>query len=150
MVIPAAVIRRMVRDLDMPVEIVGCPGPLAEDGILTAEEIAAMDLDGVEWAVLSACQTGVGQVEAGEGVLGLRRAFQVAGAGTVVMSLWSVDDRSTRDWMRELYRGRLQEGLPTAEAVREASLRLLRLQRDDLGATHPFFWAGFVAAGDWR
>jgi hypothetical protein len=77
-----------------------------DDGILTAEEIASLDLHGVEWAVLSACDTGVGEIKAGEGVFGLRRAFQVAGARTVIMSLWSVEDRATREWMAALYRER--------------------------------------------
>jgi CHAT domain-containing protein len=62
-------------------------GPEDEDGILTAEEVAALDPEGVEWAVLSACDTGVGEVRAGEGVFGLRRAFQVSGVNTVIMSL---------------------------------------------------------------
>jgi CHAT domain-containing protein/tetratricopeptide (TPR) repeat protein len=125
-------------------------GPDEEDGVLTAEEIAAMDLSGVEWAVLSACDTGRGEVRAGEGVLGLRRAFQVAGARTLILSLWSVEDDSTREWMRALYEGRLSQGLDTAEAVREASLSVLNARRARSASTHPFYWAGFVAAGDWR
>jgi CHAT domain-containing protein len=125
-------------------------GPEDDDGILTAEEIAAMNLAGVEWAVLSACETGVGKVEAGEGVFGLRRAFQMAGAGTLIMSLWSVEDESARQWMRALYEGRLVKKLSTAESVRAASLEVLRSRREKGQSTHPFFWAGFVAAGDWR
>jgi CHAT domain-containing protein/tetratricopeptide (TPR) repeat protein len=125
-------------------------GPDAEDGILTAEEIAALDLRGVDWAVLSACETGAGEVSVGEGVLGLRRAFQVAGVQTVIMSLWGVGDEATRQWMRELYRGRLLDDLPTAEAAREASRRVLLHRRQRGLSTHPSYWAGFIAAGDWR
>jgi CHAT domain-containing protein len=121
-----------------------------EDGILTAEEVGALDLSGVEWAVLSACDTGLGEIRAGEGVFGLRRAFQVAGVRTVIMSLWSVDDQATRLWMRALYEGRLQRSLTTAEAVREASLTVLRDRRARSESTHPFYWGAFVAAGDWR
>jgi len=121
-----------------------------DDGILTAEEIASLDLSGVEWAVLSACETGVGDVRAGEGVFGLRRAFQVAGVGTVIMSLWSVDDTATRVWMKALHEGRLRKGLDTAEAVRQASLSVLARRRAEKQSTHPFFWAAFIAAGDWR
>lgn len=125
-------------------------GPNDDDGILTAEEVASLNLDGVEWAVLSACDTGVGEIKAGEGVFGLRRAFQVAGARTVVMSLWSVDDQATRAWMRALYEGRFQRKLSTADAVHAASLSLLRDRRAKGQSTHPFYWAAFVAAGDWR
>jgi CHAT domain-containing protein/tetratricopeptide (TPR) repeat protein len=125
--------------------------PLDQDeGILTAEEIAGLNLQGTEWAVLSACDTGLGEIKAGEGVFGLRRAFQIAGARTVIMSLWPVEDVSTRDWMRVLYEGRLQKKLDTATAVREAGLTVLRTRRAQGHSTHPFYWAAFVAAGDWR
>jgi hypothetical protein len=120
------------------------------DGILTAEEVASLNLEGVEWAVLSACDTGLGSVAAGEGVFGLRRAFQIAGARTVIMSLWPVEDRATRHWMEALYRARLGEQLDTADAVRAASLALLNDRRAKGQSTNPFYWAGFVAAGDWR
>jgi CHAT domain-containing protein/tetratricopeptide (TPR) repeat protein len=121
-----------------------------DDGILTAEEVAALDLSGVEWAVLSACDTGLGEIRAGEGVFGLRRSFQVAGVRTVVMSLWGVEDQATRIWMEGLYRARLVDGLGTAESVREASMSFIRERRAKGQSTHPFYWAGFVAAGDWR
>jgi CHAT domain-containing protein/tetratricopeptide (TPR) repeat protein len=121
-----------------------------EDGILTAEEVASLNLEGTEWAVLSACDTGLGEIKAGEGVFGLRRAFQIAGARTVIMSLWSVEDRSAMEWMRALYEGRLRHNLNTADAVREASLTVLRQRRARGQSVHPFYWAGFVASGDWR
>jgi CHAT domain-containing protein/tetratricopeptide (TPR) repeat protein len=121
-----------------------------EDGILTAAEVAAMDLHGVEWAVLSACETGVGQIKSSEGVFGLRRAFQIAGAHTVIMSLWSVDDESTSKWMQALYAGRYQRHLTTARAVHEATLNALRERRAAGSTTQPFYWAAFVAQGDWR
>jgi CHAT domain-containing protein len=123
--------------------------PDDEDGILTAEEIAAMNLTGTEWAVLSACQTGVGAVQDVEGIVGMRRAFQVSGVRTLIMSLWPVDDRATRSWMEELYRSRLETGVSTLEAVHQATLAVLSAQRA-AGTEHPFFWGAFVAAGDWR
>jgi CHAT domain-containing protein len=121
-----------------------------EDGILTAEEIAALDLTGAEWVVLSACETGRGEVQAGEGILGLRRAFQVAGAGTLIMSLWPVGDEEAREWMKALYEARLGRGLDTAEAVRAAYLSVLRRRREAGLDTHPFHWAPFVPSGAWR
>ena len=122
----------------------------AEDGILTAEEIASLDLRGVEWAVLSACDTGLGKTTASEGVFGLRRAFQMAGAHTVIMSLWPVEDKVTTEWMQSLYEQRLSKHMDTANAVRTANLETLKRRRAAGQGTHPFYWAPFVAVGDWR
>ncbi len=127
---------------------VALDGP-EEDGILTSEEIVSVDLSGVEWAVLSACDTGAGAIRAGEGVLGLGRAFEIAGASTIILSLWEIEDDAARAWMRHLYRGRTA-GLSTAESVRRASLDLLDGQRRLGRSTHPFFWGSFIAVGDWR
>lgn len=121
----------------------------SEDGILTALEIGALDLSGVEWAVVSGCRTGTGEIRDGEGVLGLRRAFETAGARTLILSLWPVEDRNTREWMRELYLGR-RDGLSASDAVRRASTALLEARRAAGKSTHPYFWGAFVAAGDWR
>ena len=121
-----------------------------EDGVLTAMEIANLDLNGVEWAVLSACDTGVGQSVSGEGVFGFRRAFRIAGARTVIMSLWPVEDEAALAWMERLYLARLEQGMDTAEAVRWASLGVLRERRERGLSTHPFYWGAFLAAGDWR
>lgn len=118
-----------------------------EDGILTAEEVATLDLRGVECVVLSACDTGVGEVMASEGVFGLRRAFRIAGAKTLVLSLWPVEDASTRFWMRELYRETFADGASTAEAVRAASLRTLEWARKSGASTSPATWGAFVASG---
>jgi len=120
-----------------------------EDGILTAEEIATIDLSGLQWAVLSACDTGLGRVQDGEGVLGIRRAFEVAGAKTLIMSLWMVDDDAAREWMRRLYAGRVR-GQSTADAVHKASMGLIEARRAGGRSTHPFYWGAFVAAGDWH
>jgi CHAT domain-containing protein/tetratricopeptide (TPR) repeat protein len=125
-------------------------GPDEDDGILTAEEIAALDLSGVEWAVLSGCDTGVGEQSPGEGVLGLRRAFEVAGVRTLVLSLWSVEDRATRQWMRRLYAARLERGMSTSTAVQQACLETLRERRARHESTHPSTWGAFVSIGDWR
>jgi CHAT domain-containing protein len=118
-----------------------------EDGVLTAEEIAALDLADVSWAVLSACDTGVGEVRTGEGVLGLRRAFNVAGVPTLIMSLWPVEDETTREWMRALYENRLVRGHSAAESVREAGRSLLGARRRRGESTHPFYWGAFLATG---
>jgi CHAT domain-containing protein/Tfp pilus assembly protein PilF len=121
-----------------------------EDGILTAEEVASLDLGKAEWVVLSGCDTGVGDLKNGEGVLGLRRAFQEAGARTLVASLWPVEDEESRQWMAALYRARFAGRMGTAEALRAADLEQLQARRTAGKSVHPFYWAGFVAVGDWR
>ena len=80
--------------------------------------------------------------------MGLRRTFQIAGARSVVMSLWSIDDHSAREWTQQLYGSRLS-GRSTAESVRDASLHILEARRRVGVTTHPFWWGAFVAAGDW-
>jgi tetratricopeptide (TPR) repeat protein/CHAT domain-containing protein len=112
----------------------------AEDGLLTAEDVASMDLTGTELAVLSACETGLGQVHIGEGIFGLRRAFALAGAKTLVMSLWKVDDQQTQVLMLDFY-NRILQGQPRAEALREAQLALKKLH------PHPYYWGAFICQG---
>jgi CHAT domain-containing protein/tetratricopeptide (TPR) repeat protein len=101
-------------------------GKSMDDGILTAIEVASLDLRNVELVVLSACDTGLGKTASGEGVLGLQRAFQMAGARNVVASLWKVDDRATVALMRVFYHKLWVEQKPAAIALREAQLDLLR------------------------
>ncbi|HEY6572207.1 MAG TPA: CHAT domain-containing tetratricopeptide repeat protein, partial [Candidatus Eisenbacteria bacterium] len=124
--------------------------PHEEDGVLTAEEVASLDLRGVEWAVLSACDTGLAGTSRGEEILGLRRAFQTAGVATLVISLWPVQDQAAREWMRALYQARFHAGVGTAQAVRDAMLEVLRSRRAQGRSTNPSFWAAFLAAGDWN
>jgi CHAT domain-containing protein len=119
----------------------------AEDGWVTAEEVALLDLRGCELVVLSACQTGLGEVRSGEGVYGLRRAFLYAGARSLVTSLFEVPDRETRTLMARFYGG-LAAGRGRLEALHGAQRELLRQRRQDRGAAHPFFWASFVLVGD--
>jgi CHAT domain-containing protein/Tfp pilus assembly protein PilF len=118
-----------------------------EDGVLTALEVAGLDLWGTDMVVLSACETGVGDVSNGEGVYGLRRALVLAGAESQVLTLWRVQDERTRDLMVGFYR-RLQSGEGRTEALRNAQLAMLRGKRA-LGR-HPFFWAGFIQSGGWQ
>ncbi len=114
-----------------------------EDGFLTMGEVAALDLR-AELAVLSACQTALGEEIPGEGVVGLMRAFLLAGSRSVVVSLWKVDDESTARLMGRLYR-QLAAGLSPAAALAEARKAL----RAEAGGRfeHPFYWAPFVLFG---
>lgn len=121
-----------------------------EDGILTAEEIAALDLTATDWVVLSACDTGLGHLAAGEGILGLRRGFEIAGARTLITSLWPVDDAAAAQWMEYLYSAHLGEGRGAADAANSASRSMLEAREAGGLSTHPFYWAPFVASGDWR
>ena len=121
-----------------------------DDGYLTAEEVAWLDLSNVELIVLSGCETGLGRARSGEGLLGLRRAFRTAGAKTVISSLWSVGDKSTADLMRAFYRNLWTRGMGKLEALRSAQLSMLKKNRIEHRAALPSSWGGFILSGDWR
>lgn len=128
------------------------PAPGAEDGILTALDVCGFHLYGTELVVLSACDTGVGEVRRGEGVFGLRRAFHQAGAKTLVMSLWKVADEETQVLMEQFY-SNLLVGMHKSDALREAQLSMIGALRNgtlrpEYGFAHPFFWAAFICQGD--
>ena len=113
----------------------------ADNGILHAEDVATLDLVATELVVLSACDTGLGEVQVGEGVFGLRRAFVLAGARTLVMSLWKVPDKQTQELMVEFYH-RLLAGQSRADALREAQLALQARYPE------PWYWGGFICQGN--
>ena len=96
--------------------------------------------------MLSACQTGLGKLIRGEGMVGLTRAFMYAGTPTVLVSLWSVSDVSTATLMGEFYRNLVKEKLSKTDALRKAQLSLLGNEK----FAHPFYWAPFVLVGDWK
>ena len=115
----------------------GTPFPVdREDGLLTAYEVSRLDLSGTELVVLSACDTGLGEVRGNEGVYGLQRAFKIAGAKYILMSLWQVPDEETAQLMTSFYRHWL-----TGKTVREALLQAQRTMREKYP---PYYWAGFV------
>ena len=140
--------------------------PQGDGGILTAESIAGLPLQNLELAVLSACETGLGDVAGGEGVFGLQRAFHVAGAHTTVASLWKVDDEATRQLMTAFYNNMWQKGMGKLEALRQAQLSMLNaggasaLDRGPVGELRPRppvdqgqradpkLWAAWVLSGD--
>jgi CHAT domain-containing protein/Tfp pilus assembly protein PilF len=115
-----------------------------DDGVLTALEVSGLDLWGTKLVVLSACDTGVGEVKNGDGVYGLRRALVLAGSESQVMSLWSVNDEATRDLMIDYYT-RLQAGGGRAEALRQVQLKMLASKNRQ----HPYYWASFIQSGEW-
>jgi CHAT domain-containing protein len=159
------------------IALAGANQPLAaggDDGILTALEVEQLDLSQLELAVLSACETGLGKSAGGEGVLGLQRAFQIAGARSTVTSLWKVDDAATQMLMTEFYRNLWHKRLGKLEALRQAQLWMLnhgseqpQIRRElaarglivfagdapvpaDAPRLPTYFWAAFVLSGDWR
>lgn len=149
----------------------GGPGAADDDGLLTALEASTLDLMGTQLVVLSACETGVGVARSGEGVFGLQRAIAVAGARTLVMSAWQVDDEATRALMVAYYK-RLARGEGRAQAMRQVQLSMLEGERSaevlakargacppsgcirqgDERTTwaHPYYWASFRVTGDIR
>ena len=122
----------------------GQSGP-DQDGILTALEVTGMNLSGTQLVVLSACETGLGELAAGEGIYGLRRAFVLAGSQTQVISLWKVSDTATQELMVDYY-DRLLAGSGRDAALRDAQLAFIESEE----YSHPYYWAAFVGAGDWR
>jgi CHAT domain-containing protein len=133
-----------------------------DDGILTAEEIAHLPLERTDMVVLSACETGLGQVAGGEGLLGLQRAFQISGARTTVASLWRVHDAITEKLMHRFYSNLWEKKMSRLDALREAQLYLLK-HPDEVRGADPEdapeeeerelalkYWAAFTLSGDWR
>ncbi len=146
----------------------GRAGGTGEDGILTALEAAGLDLWGTQLVVLSACETGLGEVKTGDGVYGLRRALVLAGAESQVISLWQVSDTATRDLMVGYYT-RLQAGEGRTEALRHVQLAMIKSKPQRAGTrgqrglggeqnqsvqseerSHPFYWASFIQSGAWQ
>ena len=115
-----------------------------DNGILTAKEASGLNFWGTKLVVLSACDTGVGEVKNGEGVYGLRRAFVLAGVETLVMSLWPISDYVTREMMAGYYKG-LKQGQGRGDAMRHLQINMIKRK----GREHPFYWASFIQLGEW-
>ena len=116
-----------------------------EDGVLTAFEATGLNLLGTQLVVLSACETGLGDVVNGEGVYGLRRAFVIAGAESQMISLWKVSDSGTKDLMSAYYQ-KLLTGEGRSEALQKTQLELLQIPK----YRHPYYWAAFIFSGNWK
>lgn len=111
-----------------------------DDGLLSAYEIASLNLTGTQLVVLSACQTGLGDLHSNEGVYGLQRAFKIAGAHHLLVSLWKVDDDATQVFMQRFYTYWIADNQDVRVAYRKAQ-QWMRQQKD---YSDPYFWAGFV------
>ena len=117
------------------------------DGLLTAEKILGLRLRKTDLVVLSACETGLGEVRSGEGVYGLRRAFTQAGAKGIVMSMWSVPDQETKELMVKFYQNIASGKTPPSRALRQAALAQKQICQERYGHTNPLFWGAFVYLG---
>ncbi|MBF0529931.1 MAG: CHAT domain-containing protein, partial [Deltaproteobacteria bacterium] len=121
--------------------------PNQADGLMTAEKILSLNLQGTELVVLSACDTGLGEVKVGEGVYGLRRAFLQAGTKGLVMSMWQVQDKETQELMIAFYQNMIQGHMSRREALRWAALQEKDIVFQRYGHTNPVFWGAFVYLG---
>ncbi len=117
-----------------------------DNGVLTAYEASTLDLQGTELVVLSACDTGLGEVQNGEGVFGLKRALEEAGAESVLMTMWAVPDRETQELMTRFY-GNWLSGMEKAEALRQAQLAERQIVIQRYGKDDPSYWGAFVLTG---
>jgi CHAT domain-containing protein/tetratricopeptide (TPR) repeat protein len=117
------------------------------EGLLTAEEVVTLDLTGTDWVVLSACHSGLAEAWSRDGALGMRRAFDLAGARTVIASSWAVEDVATQEWMAALYAARARGAVQGAAAMESANRAVLAARRKAGRSTHPFYWAAFSATG---
>ncbi|KAF0249275.1 MAG: hypothetical protein FD167_1325 [bacterium] len=115
-----------------------------EQGIFTALKTTGLNLWGTKVVVLSACDTGVGEVKTGDGIYGLRRALVLAGSETQLMSLWPISDNGTKELMLDYY-SRLQKGEGRSDALRQTQLSLLKSKTRQ----HPYYWASFIQSGEW-